>query len=328
MIHRLALVSLALVTLVACGRAPAPAAPATPAPSAVAGTIAVFHAGSLAVPMKALKAAFEAAHPGVTIQLEAAGSRECARKITELNRPCDLMASADYLVIDDLLIPQHAEWNAKFAANEMIIAYREGAKGADRINGTNWHEILLEPGVQYGHSDPNADPCGYRTIMTWQLAEKHYNAPGLAARLDAACPPKNVRPKEVDMLALLEAGEIDYLFIYRSVAEQHGLKYVSLPDEVNLRSPQLAELYRSAKVEVTGSKPGEMTTVIGTPMVYGLTVPKNTANRAAGEAFAAFILGPEGRAIIKANGQPVLDPPLVAGFANAPEAIRAVARAE
>ncbi|MCL1973294.1 MAG: tungstate ABC transporter substrate-binding protein WtpA, partial [Bacteroidetes bacterium] len=39
-------------------------------------------------------------HPKVRVLSEGAGSLDCARKITELHRPCDIMASADYAVID------------------------------------------------------------------------------------------------------------------------------------------------------------------------------------------------------------------------------------
>ena len=72
------------------------------------GTLVMFHAGSLSVPFDEMEKAFEARYPGVDLQREAAGSQNCARKITELNKPCDIMASADYKVIDKLLIPEKA----------------------------------------------------------------------------------------------------------------------------------------------------------------------------------------------------------------------------
>ena len=42
----------------------------------------IFHAGSLSVPINEIVKAFEDEHPGVNVILEAAGSRECARKIS------------------------------------------------------------------------------------------------------------------------------------------------------------------------------------------------------------------------------------------------------
>ena len=93
------------------------------------------------------------------------------------------MASADYDVIDTLLIPNFASWDIHFATNQLAIMYRPDSKYAKEINGNNWYNILLKPGVQYGHADPNADPCGYRTLLSWQLAEKYYKDPGLYKRL-------------------------------------------------------------------------------------------------------------------------------------------------
>ena len=71
--------------------------------------IIVFHAGSLSVPFKQLKEAYEKKNPGINILLEPAGSIVCARKITELKKPCDVIASADYFVINELLMPNHAK---------------------------------------------------------------------------------------------------------------------------------------------------------------------------------------------------------------------------
>ncbi|RLB35213.1 MAG: tungstate ABC transporter substrate-binding protein WtpA, partial [Deltaproteobacteria bacterium] len=60
----------------------------------------IFHAGSLSIPFKQISEAFVGTHPNVRVVREAAGSRTCARKISDLGRPCDVMASADYTVIE------------------------------------------------------------------------------------------------------------------------------------------------------------------------------------------------------------------------------------
>lgn len=274
----------------------------------LSGDLVVFHSGSLSVPMAEMATAFKQAHPRVRILREAAGARECARKISDLGRHCDLMASADYVVIDTLLIPRHAAWNIKFAANEMVIAFRENSRYAHEITAENWHEILLRREVSYGRSDPNADPCGYRTVLTMKLAEAYYDLPGLAARL-LDKDRRFIRPKETDFLALLEVGAIDYVFIYRSVAHQHGLKWIVLPDEINLKAPDLAAHYATVSVEITGTEPGTWMTQRGEPMVYGLTIPRNAPNPKAALVFAAFILEKDnGLAIMERNGQPSLVP--------------------
>ena len=223
------------------------------------------------------------------------------------------MASADYTVIENLLLPDYADWNISFATNEMAIMHREDSKYAKEINGTNWHEILLRKGVEYGHSDPNCDPCGYRSQLVWQLAEKYYQVPGLYKKLRDKCPKRNVRPKETDLIALLEAGQIDYLFIYRSVCEQHQMPFVILPEEINLKSAAHKSFYKQASIKVTGKRPGEFIKKTGKPMVYGIVVPKNAPNKEAAIAFVAFVVGPEGRKIMRRNGQPPVSPPKATG---------------
>jgi molybdate/tungstate transport system substrate-binding protein len=289
---------------------------AWPALAKSQGEVIIFHAGSLAIPMKQMAAAFNKQYPNVKILREAGGSRICARKITDLKKPCDIMASADYSVIDTLLIPKYASWDIHFATNQMAIMYRPNSRYAKEINGNNWYKILLKKGVQYGHSDPNADPCGYRTLLVWQLAEKYYKDPGLYKQLLAHCPPQNIRPKETDLIALLEAGQLDYVFIYKSVCEQHHTPFVQLPAQINLGSPAYANFYKQAMVKISGKKPGTFVEKHGAPMIYGLTIPNNAPHRDWAIKFVAFVLGPQGRAIMEKNGQQAIHPAKVTGDAS------------
>ena len=290
------------------------------------GTLTVFHAGSLSVPFRRISRIFMEENPGVTVLLEAAGSRSCARKISGLGRKCDVMASADYTVIDALLIPGHASWNIKFASNEMAIVYTEDSKRHGEIDARNWHEVLLDPGVAFGRSDPDADPCGYRAVLTMKLAEKHYGESGLAARL-LEKDNRFIRPKETDLLALLETGAIDYIFLYRSVAQQHGLSFLVLPDEVNLKSPGFADLYGTVSVEISGKKPGEKIVKRGAPMVYGITIPANSPSPELAGKFVDFILDPDkGMKVMKEAGQPSVVPSSSDTYEAIPAALKKYAK--
>jgi molybdate/tungstate transport system substrate-binding protein len=286
---------------------------AFPSAAETSGKVIIFHAGSLSIPFKEMAEAFNKRYPNVEVLREAAGSRTCARKITDLKQPCDIMASADYSVIDTLLIPAFASWDIHFATNEMAIMYRPDSKYAKEINSKNWYHILLKKGVEYGHSDPNSDPCGYRSQLVWQLAEKYYKVPGLYAKLRAQCPLRNVRPKETDLIALLEAGQLDYVFIYKSVCEQHHMPFVALPDQINLGSPAYADFYKQATIKISGKKPGAFVEKRGAPMIYGITIPDNAPDPKWAVEFLAFVLGPEGRAIMEKNGQQALYPAKVSG---------------
>lgn len=288
--------------------------------------VVVLHAGSLSVPFAEIEKVFEEKYPQFDVQREPSGSVAAARKVTDLGRAADVMGSADYQVIDTMLIPNHAKFNAHFATNEMVLAYTEKSKFAKEINSHNWADIFLREGVSVGHSNPNLDPCGYRSMLVTMLAEKHYNKAGLYDKLfgygdhyeigEENTKKVIVRPKETDLLGLLESHQYDYLFIYKSVADQHKLKYVTLPEEVNLKSAKFEDFYKSVSFNIDGKKPGEVVKQVGAPMVYGLSVfenAKSPANKAGAVAFVNFVLSAEGQAIMKKNGQDALNPPLITG---------------
>lgn len=274
----------------------------------LSGTLRIIHAGSLTVPVKEISEAFKSENPGVKILTEAWGSKAGARRISDLGQPCDVFISADYKVIDRFLIPGHASWNIPFAGNEMTIVYHEKSRYAEDINKDNWYEIFLRDDVIYGRSDPNSDPCGVRAVLTSKLAERFYAIPNLADNI-LSRHQNFIRPKETDLLALLEKNALDYIFIYRSVAEQHGLKYLVLPDEINLKNPELNPCYAEVDVEVLGTKPGETYKEIGEAMVYGITIPEQTENPELAMEFVKFFLSKDqGLKILKKNGQNPLVP--------------------
>ncbi len=284
----------------------------------------VFHAGSLSLPFKQIAKAFQEKNPGITVKLEAAGSVASARKITDLHRYCDVFASADYKVIDEMLIPEYANFNIKFAGNEMAIVYTEHSKFADEINAQNWMDILLKDEVAYGRSNPNDDPCGYRTVLVAKLAEKYYNLEDFAAKL-LAKDQKYIRPKETDLLALLESGNLDYIFLYRSVAQQHHLKYLLLPDSINLKKFELKDYYSSVETQIRGKKKGEMITKKGAPMVYGITLHNDAEKNELAVKFLDFILS-EGMRIMEENGQTSLVPSPTKTYDKIPESLKKYAK--
>ncbi len=290
------------------------------------GTLRIIHAGSLTVPVKEIADAFRQENPGVRILTEAWGSKAGARRISELNQPCDVYMSADYKVIDRFLIPEHASWNIPFAGNEMAIVYHEKSRYAGEIDHLNWHEILMREDVIYGRSDPNSDPCGVRAVLTCKLAERFYEIPGLAENI-LSQHVNFIRPKETDLLALLEKNAIDYIFLYRSVAEQHGLKYVILPDEINLKNPDLNACYAEVDVEVLGTKPGETYREIGEAMVYGVTIPNTADNKSLAIVFVEFLLTEEkGLSIMRKNGQNTIVPASSDTYELLPEELKQFAK--
>lgn len=269
----------------------------------------IFHAGSLTVPFQQIEQQFEAQHPNIDVLREFGGSTKMARMISELGKPADIMASADYVVIDKNLIPRFAEVNIRFATNQMVLCYTPQSKYAEEINSSNWYEILKRKDVVWGHSDPNLDPCGYRSLMVLQLAEKKYQQPGLYQTLLDQRKKEWVRPKSVELISLLQSGNMDYAWEYLSVAVQHGLQYVTLDDEINLSDYSHNDFYTQATVEVSGKKPGTTIERKGKSITYGITLLKDAQNPKAAELFLSYLLDPNGGLkILESMGQPPFVP--------------------
>jgi molybdate/tungstate transport system substrate-binding protein len=309
----------ALVLVAACGRADRGQAAASDSLGAEERRLVVYNAGSLAIPLRAALDSF-AARERVTVEQENAGSLETARKLTELGKIPDLVGVADYEVIPLLLIPDHVTWYAKFARNRMVLAYTDRSRGASEISGENWWRIVTRPDVQVGRADPSLDPNGYRTLLVWQLAERHYNQPGLGARLLTTAPQRNVRPKEADLVGLLQAGEFDYVWSYESIAKGVGLRYVVLPEAIDLSSTADSASYAFASVRVAGKTPRDSITMRGQPIVYAFTIPARAPHPRLAEQFAAYLASADGRRVLRGAQLDVLDQYTVEGT-GAPAAL-------
>jgi len=313
----------------------------------------VFHAGSLTLPLEKIKAKFEqdfaAYRPtgsaivySVEVQLEPAGSVQCVRKITDLGEKADVIALSDYSLIPKMMMPQYADWYLKFAKNRMVLAYTDKSRYADEVNSTNWYQILRRPDVRWGFANPNIDPCGYRAVWVLQLAELEYRDSQIFEDLIEAnsaitmaeeegsyvyTAPEDLRPnterivikdKSVELIASLQSGGLDHAFEYLSVAKQHGLRFVELPETVDLSSEKQAciELYgRMRAVTQRGS-------FIAMPIHYGVTVPKNAPNPDLAVRFVEYMIDEFGRSIFEDLGQPPITPSIANDIEKVPEILR------
>lgn len=285
--------------------------------------LVAFNAGSLARPMRAALDSFAARH-GLRIEQESAGSLETARKLTELGKIPDVIALADEEIFPRLLVPSHTGWYARFARNRMVIAYTDDSRHASELASAEWWQVLQRDDVEVGRSDPDLDPNGYRTLLVLQLAERHYGDTTLAERLLERSPPRNVRPKEADLVGLLQAGEMDYIWSYESMAQATGLRYVVLPAAIDLSDPALASLYAEASVRVVGRTPGDTIELRGEPIVYGLSIPREAPHPELARRFVVWLFSDDGRHVLRGARLDALEAPEIIG--DAPEAVVNAAR--
>jgi molybdate/tungstate transport system substrate-binding protein len=288
--------------------------------------VVVFHASSLSAVLGDAAEAFQKVNPQLRIRLEPSGSQVAARKVSELGMRADIVAVADAALIDKMMIPAHATWNAVFATNEIVVAHKDHSKWTDQITAQNWPEVLVRDGVRLGRADPDTAPIGYQTLMVWQLAESSgaYGSSGaqLSARLMAQCSKDHVVHDEAELLALLESRSIDYAFLFRSTAEDHHLKILALPPEINLSRQDQATRYRTAQVEIRMKQGQGGARVAGAPVTYGLTIPNHAPHAGAATRFAAFLFGDSGRRLFERRGFHPLSPAQCLACSGLPEELR------
>lgn len=320
--------------------------------------LVVFCAGSLIQPGADLKKAFEAANPDIDVLNEYHGSIQVIRHVTELHEAIDVVATADHALIPMLMYASkdpesglpYANWYIRFATNRLGIAYSARSLYANEITADNWSDILQRPDVKVGIADPRFDASGYRALMVYQLATMLYGKPTLFFDMfDGAFKrpvtvendggqavihvPELLESKDgshivlrgasIQLIALLESGDMDYAFEYESVIRQHGLELLELPDELNLGDPDMEETYGRVTVQLDFQRFASVQPLFrGEQIGYGITIPSNAPHPREAERYLAFLLGPEGRKIMAADYQPLLDPLTADGYANLPPALQ------
>lgn len=290
------------------------------------GTVTIYAASSLSGQMNATADQFEKEHPNVKVNIKYGGSSDLINQITSLNQSVDIMASADYGLIDKNLKPNFTSYNLKFGQNQLVIAYTNKSLNSTQINSTNWYQIFSQSNVKYGLADPNSAPAGYRGVMMMQLANAYYNNSTIFNNLitnnsaitstqngtnTVINSPSNfnptskivIRPAVGDLMPVLESGAVDYVIVYKSDAEQQqssGVKYITLPAELSLNNTTYEPSYNKISInQFSGTN--KTKNVKLTPIVYGVTIMNNAPDKTLATEFLQLMLSPTGVQITKNN---------------------------
>ncbi|MBN1579752.1 MAG: tungstate ABC transporter substrate-binding protein WtpA [Anaerolineae bacterium] len=337
------------------------AAPTNVAPTASSRVpLVVFAAGSLIIPFDALEKAFEQQYPHIDVRAEYHGSIQVIRHTTELHDEIDVVATADASLVPMLMyavtVPEtgqpYAEWTIRFATNRLALAHTTGSMYADEIDADNWTQVVTRPDVRMGLSDPRFDALGYRALMCFAMAQEFYGQPTLFRTmfgerftspitlfwdddLGTITVPEIVetrtnsglimRGASIQLVALLQSGDLDYAFEYESVIRQHGLEMVSLPDELNLSVAELESSYSRVQVNLDFRRFASIKPQFrGERIGYGITIPSNALHPEEAALFIAFLLSPEGRAVMETNHHPLFDPPVADHYDRVPTPLQSL----
>jgi molybdenum ABC transporter molybdate-binding protein len=264
---------------------------------AAAASLEVFHADSLAGPMKELKIAFERKNPGVTINLTSGVSRQLAERILK-GDSCDVFAPSSPAVMEQDLMNKPiagsgkdaVSWYVIFSANEMAVITQKG-------NPLSIRQIadLAKPEVRFVRVTGEKDLATNRTIEFLKQAAALEGRPELAQKVIEGAVVDPSKPSSVpNTVRAVTEGKADAGVVYYSaaVAARNDLDIIRFPASVNLSDR----------------------------ILNAASVPGTAKNARMAMGFVKFILSAEGQNILKETGQPPVVPAIQKG--NVPAELR------
>jgi molybdate/tungstate transport system substrate-binding protein len=268
----------------------------TPAALA-AGRVDVLYAGSLVNQVKhGIGPAFDKA-TGDEFQGYAGGSFGLAKQIKGNLRQSDVLISASPTVNDSLMGAANGDrvsWYITFAQSPLGIGYNPSSKFAAEFKTKPWYQVLQEPGIRIGRTNPVFDPKGALTLTLLKQAETFYNSHGLSEKI-IGVKGAQVLPVAEDLeLALLQSGKLDVGFFYGTETADAKIPALSFPP------------------------------AIASKAIYTVTILRNATNPEGANEFVAFLLGSDGQSLLKEHGL-TLQRMHISGDASAvPQNIKAI----
>ena len=257
----------------------------------------VLYAGSLVNLMeRSAGPAFEQ-ESGDRFQGYAGGSNKVANEIKGKLRRGDVFISANPKVDDQLMGRVNGDWvqwYIAFAESALVIGYNPSSRFVNDLKSKPWYEVLAEPGLKLGRTDPKLDPKGALTIELLKRAETFYSKPNLSQQIIGTSDnPAQVLPEET-LVGRLQSGQLDVGFFYSTETSDAKIPAVKLPDEI---APKAR---------------------------YTVTILRDAPNPAAAERFVGFLLSSAGRTLLEQHGLELLKSDLSGDAKAVPAAIRSL----
>lgn len=191
-----------------------------------------------------------------------------------------------------------AETAQPIAHTEMVIAYSPKSQFASKFEAAgkgkdDWWEILQEPGIRFGRTDPVGDPQGRNIIFTMMLAAKVYKQPDLVDKILGPTINEKQIFTEPTVQARLQSGELDAASAYKIQPGPFNLPYLSLPKEINLSGQNVHSVHPDINLTVGGK------TYNPEPLIYYASVLKDAPNAKGAAAFLEWLKGNEAQAIFR-----------------------------
>jgi molybdate/tungstate transport system substrate-binding protein len=294
----------------------------------------IYHAGSLTAAFTPVEQAFTC-QTGIQIQDVTGGSVDLLRQVTAGAKPADIVASADYVDIDNFLKPAGAaNYNIVFGKGRMVLGYSASDIAAKNLQSfvdpnaqftppgavptvsDNWYQVVLSQGVVVGGSHPFLDPSGYRSHLMFELTQMHYGVPNL---YDTLLQHYLAIPATAPGSAFAIGKQYDFQLIYEHSAaglaqSNPDYRYAYLPDDIDMSNPSKNVLYKQAVITMPGLTGSDSPVdVQGSRVAWGLTVLNSAPNHEAAVKFLQLLFKPGdiGQTTLQKVGPTPVSPPVL-----------------
>jgi molybdate transport system substrate-binding protein len=242
------------------------AAVPSPTPAGTPIDLTIFGAASLTGVLDAVRTAYEAANPGVSLTISTGSSAAVETQI-ELGAPADVFLSADVTSPQKLVDKGLARGGPVTFARNLLTVIVPAANPAGIVSPAD----LARRGVKVIAAGDRVPITGYANELVANLARQPGYPADFAARYAA-----NIVSKEDDVAAVVAKvalGEGDGAIVYLTDAKRSPqVAAVGVPDDAN---------------------------VVAT---YAGVVVRASPNQGAAEDLLAWLVGPEGQAILATFG--------------------------
>jgi molybdate/tungstate transport system substrate-binding protein len=256
----------------------------------------VAYAGSMTSVMEGPIRKAAAVELGLELQGRGQGASGLAQLIVAGSIHPDVFIPITQSPMDTVIKAGKAKRFVPLARTEMVIAYNPRGKFAAAFQSKPWWQVLQEPGLRFGRTDPITDPQGRNMLFTLQLAAELYHQPDLKQRIAGP----DINPAQIfsepSVQARLQSGELDAASAYKIQPGAFQLPFVTLPEEVNLGSQKLSAAYRRVSLTLQGKE------YRPEPLVYSAAVLNDSTHAEDAARFVTWMEGAKGQGILRRAG--------------------------
>jgi len=270
--------------------------------SSTSSPLILYSADSFVIEATMLETTFTSSTGIMMAPPKSGGSLLLASEIAQGNPVSVFISLSHGAVTSAHLGNESSGWAIAFASDQMALAYSNATlqnsaanavvtacNSALAANSTaawnNCFTMLTSGSVKVGTGNPNADPSGYRGWIVLEAAGQAYASNSSLYENRLISNNGNVTAASAaDLIAPLQTGQIQFLWIYKSSATAHKLNYLQLPAQVNLGSAKYSKFYSQFSYQLaTGVETGGV-------IRLWITVPTDSTDTTHSLQFVVFVV--------------------------------------